>query len=62
MDQDVDHGKMTAAIRYKTHNIVKGRRPFILSFTLKHDVSVRCVLELPTLSSIRSAIDLHSGE
>ena len=43
-NQDVDHGKMTAVIRYKTHYIVQSRGPFILSFALGHNVSLRCVL------------------
>ena len=51
-NQDVNHGKMTAAIRYKTPYIVKGRGPFILSFALGDDISLRCVLGLPTLLSI----------
>ena len=46
-NQDVDHGKMTAVIRYKTPYIVKGRKIFIFSFASGHDVSLRCVLRLP---------------
>ena len=61
-NQDVDHGKITAVIPYKTPSIVKGRGPFILSFTLGYDVSLRCVLGLSTLLSIGVAINLLSGE
>ena len=61
-NQDVDHGKMTAVIRNKAPYIVKCRGPFILSFVLGHDVSLRCVLGLPTLLFIRTAINLLSGE
>ena len=53
---------MTAVIRNKAPYIVKCRGPFILSFVLGHDVSLRCVLGLPTLLFIRTAINLLSGE
>ena len=38
-NQDVDHGKTTAVIRYKTHYIVQSRGTFIISFALGYDVS-----------------------
>ena len=51
-NQDVNHVKIAAVIRYKTHYIVQRFEPFILSFALGHSVNLRCVLGLPTLLSI----------
>ena len=48
-NQDVDHGKIAAIIRYKTPYIIKVREPFTLSFDLRHDVNLPCVLGLHTL-------------
>ena len=36
-----DHGQMTAVIWYKTPYIVNGKGPFILSFALGNDISMR---------------------
>ena len=57
-NQDIDHGKMTVVIHYKTPYIVQDRGPFILSFALGYDSSLRCVLGLSTLLSIGVAINL----
>ena len=43
-NQDVDHDKMTSVIRYKTPYTVQDRGPFLISFTLEHDVTLHCVL------------------
>ena len=59
-DRDVDHGKMTAVINYRTPYIVQVRDSFILSFDLGHDVSLRCVPVLPTLLFIELTISLLS--
>ena len=61
-NQDVDHGKMTTFIRHKKPYTVQCCEPFILSFTLEHNINLRCVLGLPTLLSIEAAITLLSGE
>ena len=56
-----DHCQMTAVIRYKTPYIVTRKGPFILSFALGNDVSLRCVLGLPTLLAMGTSIGLASG-
>ena len=48
-NQDIDHGQMTVVIRYKTPYIVQGHGFFILSFTLRHAISLRGILGLNTL-------------
>ena len=42
---------MTVIILYKRHYIVQRHNHLILSFALRHHVSLRCVLELPILLS-----------
>ena len=61
-NQNINHGKMNVVIRYKTLCIVKGRGPFILSFSIGHNVSLHCVLILPTLFSIGEVINFLSRE
>ena len=61
-NQDVNDGKTTLVIRYKTPCIMKGRGPFILSFALGDEVSLRYVLELYTILSTGETIILFSGE
>ena len=56
-----DHGHMTVVIRYKTPYIVTGKGPFILSFALRNDISLRCVLGVPTLLARGAYIGLVSG-
>ena len=51
---------MTTLIRNKTPYTVQGCGHFILSFTLEHNINLRCVLGLPTLLSIEGAITLLS--
>ena len=46
---------MTAIIRYKTLYVMNDKGPFVLSFVLGTDVSLGCVLGLPTLL-LRSVI------
>ena len=53
---------MTAVIRYKAPYTVQAHEIFILLFALGHDISLRCVLGLPTLLSIGVAIILLSRE
>ena len=60
MNQDINYDKMTAVVRYQKPYIVKGRGPFILSFALGDDISLRCVLGLHTLLSIGAANNLLS--
>jgi len=52
---------MTAIIRYKTPYIIAGKGPFILSFVLGKDVSLRNVLGLPTLLAMGADINLVKG-
>ena len=58
---DTTHGQMTAVIRYKTPYIIAGKGPFILSFALRKDVSLRSVLSLPTLLAMGADINLVKG-
>ena len=58
---DANHGQMTAVVRYETPYTVTGKGPFVLSFTLGNDVSLRSVLGLPTLLAIGAGIDLIQG-
>ena len=44
VDTDTTHGQMTAVIRYKISYTIAGTKPFILSFALGNDVSLRSVL------------------
>ena len=60
--QPVEHGNMTAVIRYHTPYLVNKRDPLSLSFALGNDVSLRCVLGLPTLFAIEGSINLVKGE
>ena len=54
--QPLDHGKMTAVIRYRTPYFIKKRDPLFIYFALSNDISLRCVLGLPTLLAICSDI------
>ena len=60
--QPVEHGHMTAVIRYRTPYLVNKRDPLFISFALGNDVSLRCVLGLPTLLAIGGSINLVKGE
>ena len=58
----VEHGHMTAVIRYRTPYLVNTQNPLFISFALGNDVSLRCVLDLPTLLAIGGSINLVKGE
>ena len=58
---DATHGQMTAVIRYKTPYIIAGKGPFILSFALGKDVSLRSVIGLPTLLTMGADNNLVKG-
>ena len=60
--QPLDHGKMTAVIRYKTPYFFNKNEPLFISFALGNDVSLRCVLGLPTLLALGGLINLVKGE
>ena len=60
--QSLDHGKVTAVIRYKTPYLINKRDPLFISIVLGNDVSLRCVLELPTLLVMYECINLVIGE
>ena len=60
--QPLDHGKMTAVIRYRTPYLVNKRDPSFIYFALGNDVSLRCVLGLPTLLALGGLINLVKGE
>ena len=52
---------MTAIIRYKISYTVAGKGPFMLSFALGNDVSLRRVLRLPALLAMGADINLVKG-
>ena len=60
--QSVEHGHMAAVIRYRTPYLVNKRDPLFIYFSLENDVSLRCVLGLPTLLTIGGLINLVKGE
>ena len=52
---------MTAIIRYKKPYTVAGKGPFLTSFALGNDVSLRSVFGLPTLLVMGADINLVKG-
>ena len=60
--QSLDHGKMTAIIRYRTPYFINKRDPLFVYFALGNDVSLQCVLGLPTLLALSGLINLVKGE
>ena len=56
--QPLDHGKMTAVIHYRTPYLVNNQYHLFVYFALGNDVSLRCVIGLPTLLPLGSLIDL----
>ena len=60
--QPLDHEKMTAVIRYKTPYFFNKNEPLFISFALGNDVSLRCVLGLPTLLALGGLINLVKGD
>ena len=59
---DIDHGKMTAVIHYKTSYVRNDEGTFFLSFDLGIDVSLRYVLVLSNILSMDTTIDFVSGK
>ena len=59
---DIDHGKMTVVIHYKTSYVINDEGTFVLSFDLGIDVSLRYVLVLSNLLSMDTTIDFFSGK
>ena len=61
--QPVDHGKITAFIRYRTlYHINNKRDPYLISFALSNDISIHCVLGIHPLLRLGGTIDLVNGE
>ena len=60
--QPLDYGKMTAVIRYRTPYFINNRDPLFIYFALGNDVSLRCVLGLPTCLALGGLINLVKGE
>ena len=60
--QSLDHGKMTAIIRYRTPFFINKRDPLFVYFALGNDVSLQCVLGLPTLLVLGGLINVVKGE
>ena len=61
IDTDATHGQITAIIRYITPYTIAGKGPFILSFALGNDASLRSVLGLLILLAIGADINLVNG-
>ena len=59
--QPLDRGKMTAFIRYRTPYLDNNRNPLFIFFALSNNVSLRCVIWLPTQLSQSGLIDLVKG-
>ena len=60
--QRVDHGSMTAVIRYRTPYLINKTSPFILSFALGKDVLLRSVIGVLCLLTISAVVDLVKGQ
>ena len=60
--QSLDHGEITAVIRYRIPDLVNKRDPLFIYFSLGNDVSLRCVLGLPTLLALGGLINLVNGK
>ena len=50
--QPLDHGKMTAVIRYKTPYLINKCDPLFISFALENDVFLRCFFGIVNLVSL----------
>ena len=59
--QPLDHGKLTVVISYRTSYLVNNQDPLFVSFALGNDVSLRYVIELPTLLTLGGLIDSVKG-
>ena len=60
--QSVNHGRMTAVIRYRTSYLINNTSPLILSFALGKDVTLRSVLGISCLLKIATVVDLVNGQ
>ena len=60
--QPVNHGSMTAVIRYRTPYLINNTSPLILSFALGKDVALRSVLGIPCLLAMGAIVDLVKGQ
>ena len=60
--QPLDQRKMTSIICYKTPYLINKRDPLFIYFVQGNDVSIRCVLRLPTLLALGEFINLVTGE
>ena len=58
----IDHGSMTAVIRYINPYLIHNTDPLILSFALGIDVALRSVLGIPCLLAMGAVVDLVNGE
>ena len=58
---DAKHGQMTAVVRYETLYTVAGKGPFVLSFALGNDVSLRNALGLLILLVMGTDINWVKG-
>ena len=48
---------MTAVIRHRTPYLVSKRETLYIYFTLRNDISIRCVLGLPILLALGGVIN-----
>ena len=58
--QPLDHGNITAVIRYRTPYLINKRDPLFIYFALGNDVSLRCVLGLSTLLALGGVVNLKT--
>ena len=56
--QPLDHGEMTVVFRYRAPYLINNCDPLFIYFALGNDVSLRCIIGLPTLLSPGDLIDL----
>ena len=59
--QPLDYGEMTAVICYRTLYLINNQDPLFVFFALSNDVSLCCVIGLPTLLALGDLIDLVKG-
>ena len=50
------------AIRYRTSYLINKRDPLIIYFALGNDVSLRCIIGLPTLLILGVLADFVNGD
>ena len=61
MSQSDTHNQMPAVIRYHISYAVNDTDYLVLSFVLEDDISLRSVMDLPTLLSMGDTVDLQDG-